>query len=311
MHDASGTQFNEVLFLDFAKSLRHVLFAWTVEHPKLFSSSDVDPAFLRSHHLEKEKIETIVQATKQFMHVVMHEAVSEAAILNPGKGGKGATAVVDDTRWRDPRAGWQGVLLGLLEGLCVSARSTSYLAGMCASLTLPVRETRTTSRLAIRRRRPTRKTTSLPVRTAARPTNSASYLLRYDTLTKTSSPSRPADRDYIGVELVQGLVDIVFPSKVGNPTGPGDPIKDYKGRPVLAPEIKSAALDVLVESLRRQVATASALRKLLTLSVSAFLSSLSLSLLLTDHLGHKKCAQTVRRWGPSCAAATTCTSRLS
>jgi hypothetical protein len=33
--------------------------AWTVEHPKLFSS-DVDPALLRSHHLEKEKIETIV-----------------------------------------------------------------------------------------------------------------------------------------------------------------------------------------------------------------------------------------------------------
>ena len=134
--------------------------------------------------------------------------------------------------------------------------------------------------------------------TYTRPTDrQCLILLRYDTLTKTSSPLCPADRDYIGVELVQGLVDIVFPSKVENPTGPGDPIKDYKGHPVLAPEIKFAALDVLVESLRRQVATASALRKLLTLSVSAFLSSLSLSLLLTDHLGRKKCAQNSETMG--------------
>lgn len=179
MHDASRhTQFNEILQHDFAKSLRHVIFAWTVEHPKLFSSSDVDPAFLRSHHLQKEKIETIVHATKQFMHVLMHEAVSEA-VLNPVQGKTAA----GETRWRDPRAGWQGVLLGLLEGLCVSARSTSYLAGMCASLTLPVRETRTTSRLAIRRRRPTRKTTSLPVRT--RPTRPTRPTKSYTSLAMT------------------------------------------------------------------------------------------------------------------------------
>ncbi|TKA52509.1 hypothetical protein B0A53_04885 [Rhodotorula sp. CCFEE 5036] len=195
--------FNEILQHDFAKSLRHVIFAWTVEHPKLFSS-DVDPALLRSHHLEKEKIETIVHATKQFMHVLMHEATSEA-VLNPFQGKTAA----GETRWRDPRAGWQGVLLGLLEGLC----------------------------------------NHLETRNPASAPNSQNDLSAY--------------RDYIGVELVQGLVNIVFPSPTGKPTAPGDPIKDYKGHPVLAPEVKFAALDVLVESLRRQVATASALRKLL------------------------------------------------
>lgn len=264
------TQFNDILLHDFAQSLRHVIFAWTVEHPKLFSS-EVDPAFLRSHHLEKEKIETIVQATKQFMHVFLHETMSEA-VLNPGQGGGGAAAaakLADDTRWKDPRAGWQGVLLGLLEGLCVSARSR-FLVHRCVCVRRslfgvepePPRDSQSGVGAQLAKR---------PLCLyAIRPTDQVSGPARHDADQVVESPH--ADRDYIGVELVEGLVNIVFPSQTGKPTGPGDPIKDYKGHPVLAPEIKFAALDVLVESLRRQVATASALRKLLPLSVSPSLS---------------------------------------
>ncbi|GAA5886118.1 hypothetical protein JCM3774_001400, partial [Rhodotorula dairenensis] len=190
---------------DLAKCLRHVMFAWTVEHPKLFSR-DADPDLLRSHKDDKAKVEVMVFAARELLQVLLHETVSEA--VNPVQGA--ATSLADDTAWKDPRLGWQGVLLALLEGLC------NHL------------ETRN------------------PAPTDATQNDLSAY------------------RDFIGVELVAFLVRVVFPSKTGMPTSPGDPIKDYKGHPVLAPEVKYTALDVVIEALRRQIASANALRNSLS-----------------------------------------------
>lgn len=116
------TQLNEKLLQDFANCLRHVVFAWTVEHPKLFSR-DADADLLRAHKVDRVKIEAMVYAARELLQVLLHETVSEA--VNPVTGGEiVADPIEEDVVWRDPRRGWQGVLLGLLEGLCVSTPSS-------------------------------------------------------------------------------------------------------------------------------------------------------------------------------------------
>ncbi|GAA5984370.1 hypothetical protein JCM10908_003318 [Rhodotorula pacifica] len=216
---------NDQMMNDFAKSLHYVAFGWTVQHPKLFSSS-ADKQFLHAHKNEKDKIEAMIYAAQQLLPFFVYQATAETFSSDQKSGAKAtassmSASAADAAASRDPLGGWQGALLGLLEGL------HAHL------------ETR----------------------------NPASSTSTQDDMS--------AYRDYVGMQLLEPLVKVVFPTQTATtlPAGPGDPIKDYKGRTIFAPEIKYAAVDVIVESLRRQVTPLIKLRNVLPLAYDMHLSS--------------------------------------